>query len=321
MLAVGSRLPPYDWARGDLGVGTRESTALAVALHVSLLEIRWEAVEILVVWKDGMALASEEVVVPHSQDCEEDGHVLGERSRLEVLIHLVCTLEKFFKRFHTNCKSDRSPDSTPEGVSSSHPVPEAKHVLLRDAEARHSCCVCGESHEMLCHRFFITVVLAENPLLSGGSIEHGLLCCERFGAHEEKSSLWIHFLERLSDVSAVHVAHKVNPHLGCVRPQGFCHHDRTKIRSSDADVHHICERLPAVPLPLPAPHLLNKLLHLLQHRMHIGHHVLPVHQDRLLQLVAESDMEDRSSFSGIDGGTSKHLVSSFTNTSFTGKAS
>jgi hypothetical protein len=70
-----------------------EVDALAVALHVELLQVRGEAREVLVVRQHGDGGGVEEVVVPEADECQEDGQVLLERRAPEVLVHGVVAAE------------------------------------------------------------------------------------------------------------------------------------------------------------------------------------------------------------------------------------
>ena len=66
---------------------------LAVGLHVALLEVVHELVQVLAVRQEHMGLGTVEVVVPDAGD-REDGQVLLERRGLEVLVHAVRALEE-----------------------------------------------------------------------------------------------------------------------------------------------------------------------------------------------------------------------------------
>ena len=49
--------------------------SLPVALHVPLLEVRSEAMHVLVVGEDGVRLGSVEVVVPDPDECQDYGNL------------------------------------------------------------------------------------------------------------------------------------------------------------------------------------------------------------------------------------------------------
>ena len=67
VLAVGAGLAPDDRPGGVVDRGPVAPHRLAVALHVGLLEIGRQAMEMLVVRQDGMALGAEEVAVPDAE--------------------------------------------------------------------------------------------------------------------------------------------------------------------------------------------------------------------------------------------------------------
>ncbi len=56
---------------------------LSVGLHVALLEVGSEAVQVLVVRKQGVALSAVEVGVPDAQHGQDHWHVLVQRGSLK----------------------------------------------------------------------------------------------------------------------------------------------------------------------------------------------------------------------------------------------
>ena len=62
---------------------------LAVGLHVALLEVVHELVQVLAVRQEHMGLGAVEVVVPDPEDSQEDWQVLLQRCGTEVLVHAV----------------------------------------------------------------------------------------------------------------------------------------------------------------------------------------------------------------------------------------
>ncbi len=60
---------------------------LAVRLHGELLKISREALQVLIVRKDGDGLGTEKVGVPDGEQTEQRGEVLLKRRRAEVLVH------------------------------------------------------------------------------------------------------------------------------------------------------------------------------------------------------------------------------------------
>ena len=73
MLAVGARLPPNDRPRLAHHRPALAIDALAVALHVELLQVGAEAPQILVVGEDRAALRAHEIVVPQADHGQQHG--------------------------------------------------------------------------------------------------------------------------------------------------------------------------------------------------------------------------------------------------------
>ena len=88
VLSVGARLAPDD--RAGLVAGDGPALAvhrLAVALHVELLQVGREALQVLAVGQDRHRLGAEEVVVPEPEEPEEHRDVRLERGGAKVLVH------------------------------------------------------------------------------------------------------------------------------------------------------------------------------------------------------------------------------------------
>src|SRR4030095_16855716 len=94
MLSVGSRLSPVDRPGRVIDFAPCQRDVLAVALHRQLLEIRWEALQVLLVRQDGDRLGAEEVRVPNRQQTEEHREIALERRTAEMLVHLMKAVEQ-----------------------------------------------------------------------------------------------------------------------------------------------------------------------------------------------------------------------------------
>src|SRR5690606_32671408 len=148
VLSVRARLTPDH--RPRLVVDHRPFTrdALAVRLHVSLLEVGRETVQILIVGKDRMALGAEEVGVPDPEQTQHHRHVPLQGTGAEVLVHLECAGEQTLKVVEADEEAYGESDRRPERVPSTDPIPEDEHVLRSDPEPLHFLLIGGERDEM-----------------------------------------------------------------------------------------------------------------------------------------------------------------------------
>src|SRR5690606_32509878 len=137
VLAVGARLAPDHRSRLVRDAASREIDALAVALHVELLEVGGKSGQVLIVREHRVRLRAEEVVVPKADQTEQNGQVALERRRPEVLVHLVHTAEQLPEVLRPNGEHEREPDRGGQRVPSADPVPKPEHALGIDPEARH----------------------------------------------------------------------------------------------------------------------------------------------------------------------------------------
>src|SRR5271156_5449266 len=83
-------------------------------------------------------------------------------------------------------------------------------------------------------------------------------------------------------------------------PQRLVRHYRSEIRPTDADIDDIADRFPGVAFPLPAAYSIGKVSHLVEHGVHLGHHVLAILDDGLPIGSAQGDMQDGSLFGDVD---------------------
>ena len=94
VLAVRARLAPDDRPGDRLDRLAVALDALAVALHVALLEVGGEAVHVLVVGQDGDGARAVEIVVPDAEQAERHRQVFLRRRVEEVVVHRVRALEQ-----------------------------------------------------------------------------------------------------------------------------------------------------------------------------------------------------------------------------------
>lgn len=149
VLTVGTRLTDNPGASAVRNSLTVSVPVLAVGLHVALLEVRGEAVHVLVVGEDGVNLGIEKVDVPDAEDGKDDGQVLVEGSVDKVLVHLVGARQKLVEVVESDVEGDREADGGPERVAASDPIPELEHVGGIDAELSHGLGVCRQGNEVL----------------------------------------------------------------------------------------------------------------------------------------------------------------------------
>src|SRR5512146_1642465 len=89
VLSIGSWFAPDDRSGGVVGNPVAAAIhALAVALHLALLEVGREAVHILIVGQDSHGLRAKEVVVPDPDQAQNDRQVLLKRRGAKMLVHL-----------------------------------------------------------------------------------------------------------------------------------------------------------------------------------------------------------------------------------------
>ena len=149
VLAVGARLAPEDLPgeRGDRGAVAAHR--LAVALHRQLLQVGGQPVQVLAVGQHGVRLRAEEVDVPDVEQALDDRQVLLERRGAEVPVDGVHAREELAELLLADRDHEGEADRGVDRVAPAHPVPEAEHVGLVDAERRDLLGVRRHRHEVL----------------------------------------------------------------------------------------------------------------------------------------------------------------------------
>ncbi len=100
--------------------------ALAVALHVELLQVGRQAVQILVVRQHRVRLGAEEVRVPDAEQAERDRQVLFDRRGAEVLVHLVRAVEESARSARSRWRARSAGRSTTTANSGRRPSPRTR---------------------------------------------------------------------------------------------------------------------------------------------------------------------------------------------------
>jgi len=265
VLTIGSSSTPDDRASLVINTLTTLCNELAVRLHVSLLEVIGELVKVLVIGEKQLGLSAVKIVVPDTEDGQDDREVLLQGSLPEVLIHAVSTLEKLLKVIISDNESDRQPDSTPKGVPSTDPIPELEHVLLRYTKGGHRLGVRTEGDEMFGDVSLIFGGL-EEPVSSTLSIGDCFLSSEGFAGNDEERSLGVTNPQSLGEVGSVDVRNEVGREVPLgVGLESFGNHDGAQVGTTDTDVDNSVNALSRVSLPSSVPNGLGELLDVLKH--------------------------------------------------------
>ncbi|SVK52092.1 Uncharacterised protein [Acinetobacter baumannii] len=305
MLTVSARLAPDDRAGLVIHRIAVAIDVLAVGFHVALLEVSGKTVHVLIVRQNGFGFGAEEVVVPNTDQCQQHRQVFLRRRFGEVLIHGVRAAQQLLEVVVTDGQRDRQTDRRPQRVTAADPVPEFEHVVGIDAELGHRFAVGGQRSEVLGHVLLIDRA-AQEPVARAVGVGHGFLSGEGFGRHQEQRGFRVQRLQRFGDVGAVDVGDEVHVQVVFIRAQRFGHHVRAEIRTADADVHHVGDRLAGVAFPLTADDARAELFDLGQHRVHFRHHVFAVDQDRAVAAVAQGNVQHRAIFGAVDLLTGEH---------------
>mmetsp|Transcript_16392 Transcript_16392/g.37595 ORF Transcript_16392/g.37595 Transcript_16392/m.37595 type:complete len:276 (+) Transcript_16392:412-1239(+) len=175
VLSVGSGFSPNNRSGLAVNLFSVLGDVLSVGFHVTLLEVGRESVHVLVVRQNGTGFAVVKVVVPDSEHTKCEGNVLLWWAVHEVVVHGVGTGVHLHPVVETDRQSDRGSDGTPQGVSSTDPVPESKHVVGIDSEFRNTGAIRREGRKVLGNRGFVAVEGLQDKGLGASGVGHGFL--------------------------------------------------------------------------------------------------------------------------------------------------
>lgn len=262
--------------------------------------------EVLIVGEKKLGLGPVEIVVPDTDDSQDDGKVLLQRSLPEVLIHAVSTPKELLEVIVSDNESDRQSDGAPKGVTSTDPVPELEHVLLRNTECGDGLGVRAEGDEVLGDVGLVFGGL-EEPISGALSVGDRLLGGEGFASNDEERSLGVANPQSLGEMGSIDVGDEVDGEVPLgVGLKSLSNHDGTQIRTADTDVDDGVDGLSRVSLPTSVPNGLCELLDVLEHSGNIADTLLA---DLELVKVTECDVENGTILGSIDVLSGEHLVS------------
>ena len=319
VLAVRARLAPEDRARLVVHRRTVGGDRLSVRLHRQLLEIRGEALQVLVVGEHRDRLRAEEVRVPDRQQAEQDGQVALERHRAKVLVDRMEAGQHPAEALGPDRDHRREADRGVHRVAAADPVPEAEHVRRVDAELGYLVRVRRHRDEVFRHRRFVSE-LRKRPLARGRRVPDRLQRRERLRRDDEQRLLRIEVARRLDDVGAVDVGDEAERQVALrVVAEGLVRHDRAEVRAADADVDHVADPLAGVSRPLPAADAVGERRHAVEDLVHLRDDVLAVHLDVRPLRRAERDMQHGAVLRDVDVLAGEHRVAPLGNSALLGE--
>ena len=94
-----------------------------------------------------------------------------------------------------------------------------------------------------------------------------------------------------------------------VVPQRLVGHHRAEVGAADADVDDVADALAGMPEPVAAAHLVGERGHAVEHRVHLGHDVVAVDDDRTAPRGARKrDVQHRALLGRVDLLAAEHRV-------------
>ena len=106
---------------------------------------------------------------------------------------------------------------------------------------------------------------------------------------------------------AVDIGYEMRPQCGGTEgSQRSSNHQRTQIRSTNADVHDVGERPAGTAPGCTVAHVVCHIAHALENGANLRHHILAINHNWPLRAIAQGRMQHGASFGDIDSPAFKH---------------
>ena len=307
VLAVGARLTPEDLTRPGAHRGAVGAYRLAVGLHGQLLQIRREAGQVVRIGQHRPGFRAEEVRVPQPDQTEQHRRIGLQWRGGEMVIDEVEAGQEVGECAAADHRHQRQPDRRIHRVAAAHPVPEAEHVRAVDTERLDEGLVRRHRDEVLGHRI-LTESLGE-PAPGRGRVRQRLQRGERLGRDDEQRRRRIQSVELGHQIRRVDVGDEPRGDTGVgVVPQRLISHRRAQVRAADADVDHGFDPLTGGSGPGARAQPVGEIAHRVEHRVHVGDHVLAIHGQSGVAGKAQRGVQHGAILGGVDVLTGQHGV-------------
>ena len=295
VLAVGAGFPP------DHGAGMAEQIraiagdALAVTLHLQLLQICRQTRQALVVGQHRAGGVAADLVMPKPDKGQQDRHVLRQWGGLEMAVHRAGTGQKVIEGIGADRDHQGQTDGSPKRIAPADPILKAENARGINAIGG-SLVTCGRDGGKLRRRGRDR---ARHPPLGGVGVGHGFNRGEGFGGHDDKRGLRVQSRKRVVDMRTIDVRDEMHLWSIVERGQRQRRHGGTKVRAADADIDHIGDA-PALPREATFPHVAGEGFGPGKALTDTGHHVFAVNLDYGIATCPQGNMQDRAAFGVVD---------------------
>ena len=300
MLTVAADATPDDRPCGNVQFATVLAHALAVGLHVQLLQVLGEVTQVVVVWQDGVALRAPEIGVPDTQQGHQHRHVLGQWRLGEVLVHGVGTGQQLLEVGYADGQGDGQTDGRPQRVTPANPVPHGEDVLFADTELDGGLAVAGHGDEVAMQLLF-RAAHGQVPVARGQGVLQGFQGAEGLAGNDEQRGFRIEAGSQFAKLAAVDIGQVMTAHTALrERTQCFGNQLRAEEGAANADVDHFLDRLFAVAAPQTAVNATDQFGDLVQDAMDLGDDVMAVDQQAATNRATQSRVQCGAAFRSID---------------------
>ena len=308
MLHVGSRPAEQRRPRRVIGnFAVVEPHRLAVALHVKLLQIRRQELQILVIRNHRIPVDIVIVVVPNPQQRHNHRNVLLQRRGTEMVVHRLGAAQKLVKILVPDRNRNGKPDSRPQGVTPADEIPELKHIVDVNAEFRHRLGVRRKRDKVVGNRRLAQRF--DQPVAAGARVGQRFNRRKGLGRDDKQRFLRVNLPQNFRTRRAVNVGDKIA--VDVFRPvflERRRYHIRPQIRPADTDVDDVGELFARCALKRPAAHRVRKFFHLRLHAQDFRHNVNAVDRYRPARKIAQRRMQHRAVFGNVDFLARKHIL-------------
>src|SRR5215467_10570216 len=116
-------------------------------------------------------------------------------------------------------------------------------------------------------------------------------------------------MDGLCEVGAIDVRYEAERHGAvAVVLEGLVGHHWPEVGAANTDVDHVAYALASMALPDAIADAIAEVHHLVEHSVHLRHHILAVDDDRCTSRCAQGHVQDGAVFRDVDLVTPEHGV-------------
>ncbi len=239
MLRVGADATPCNRCRRPIDRLAIARHALAIALHLQLLEIGWQQPQPLIIGEQGARLAPHDTRIILVHESRDQRGVPGRIGQPEVPVHRRRALQQAFKRIPAKRQSSRETDGRPERIAPAYRLGKRQDARFVHAPFDRLVGIGGQRNHLA---IGIIHPRLDKPVDRARGVQHGFGGGEGFGRNGDQCRFRIKARDRPLQRGPVNIGHDRHVIARTVAAQRVDDQVRPQRRPADADMQDMADR-------------------------------------------------------------------------------